>query len=133
MRNSDWSSDVCSSDLAGDKALAYWKTLKTDEGAAFDLEHHFHADDIEPMITYGTNPGMGMGITRHIPGAEEGGSKATYAKSLNYMGLRESEPMWGKKVDYVFIGSCTNGRIEAFRSLASIWKGSKKVENGIEW
>jgi 3-isopropylmalate/(R)-2-methylmalate dehydratase large subunit len=119
---------------AWEKALAYWKTLKTDEGAAFDLEYEYNAADIEPMITYGTNPGMGIGITQQIPGAAEaGGSKASYEKSLNYMGFHEEEQMLGKKVDYVFIGSCTNGRIEDFRAFASIVKGRKKAEHVTAW
>ena len=117
-----------------DKALAYWKTLKTDEGAGFDLEYDFNASDIEPMITYGTNPGMGIGITKHIPVAQgAAGSKASYEKSLGYMGFHEDEAMLGKKVDYVFIGSCTNGRIEDFRAFASIIKGRKKAEHVTAW
>jgi 3-isopropylmalate/(R)-2-methylmalate dehydratase large subunit len=121
-------------EAAWDTALAYWKTLKTDEGAAFDLEYNYDAADIEPMITYGTNPGMGMGITRHIPAAAEaGGSKASYEKSLEYMGFHEEDGMLGKKVDYVFIGSCTNGRIEDFRAFASIVKGRKKAEHITAW
>ncbi|HWI91752.1 MAG TPA: 3-isopropylmalate dehydratase large subunit [Flavisolibacter sp.] len=119
---------------AWDKTLAYWKTLKTDEGAAFDKEYNFDAKDIEPMITYGTNPGMGIGITKKIPLAEEvGGGKSTYEKSLDYMGFHEGEEMVGKKVDYVFIGSCTNGRIEDFRAFASIVKGRKKADNITAW
>jgi len=117
-----------------DKALAYWKTLKTDDGAGFDLEYDFNASDIEPMITYGTNPGMGIGITKHIPVAKgTGGNKASYEKSLGYMGFHEDDAMLGKKVDYVFIGSCTNGRIEDFRAFASIIKGRKKAEHVIAW
>ena len=119
---------------AWDKALAYWKTLKTDNGASFDKEYNFDASDIEPMITYGTNPGMGIGITKKIPLAEEvGGGKSTYEKSLDYMGFHEGESMVGKKVDYVFIGSCTNGRIEDFRAFASIIKGHKKADNITAW
>ena len=119
---------------AWEKALAYWKTLKTDEGVVFDKEYHFDAADIEPMITYGTNPGMGIGISKKIPLAEEvGGGKSTYEKSLDYMGFHEGEPMVGKKVDYVFIGSCTNGRIEDFRAFASIVKGRKKADNITAW
>jgi 3-isopropylmalate/(R)-2-methylmalate dehydratase large subunit len=116
------------------KALAYWKTLKTDEGATFDVEHNYNASDIEPMITYGTNPGMGMGITHHIPvGEEKGSGKASYEKSLDYMGFHKEDEMLGKKVDYVFIGSCTNGRIEDFRAFASIVKGRKKADNVTVW
>jgi 3-isopropylmalate/(R)-2-methylmalate dehydratase large subunit len=119
---------------AWDKALAYWKTLKTDEGAKFDKEYEYKAADIEPMITYGTNPGMGIGITKHIPTATEvGGSKASYDKSLNYMGFHEEESMLGKKIDYVFIGSCTNGRIEDFRAFASVIKGRKKADHVTAW
>ena len=119
---------------AWEKALAYWKTLKTDEGATFDMEYHYDAAGIEPMITYGTNPGMGIGITQKIPvnsGVKDG--KASYEKSLQYMGFAEGEEMLGKKVDYVFIGSCTNGRIEDFRAFASIVKGRKKAENVTAW
>ncbi len=112
---------------AWDKAKAYWDTLHTDEGARFDKEYHFDASEIEPMITYGTNPGMGMGITNGIPTAEavEGG-EATYKKSLAYMGYNEGEDMIGKPIDFVFLGSCTNGRIEDFRAFAEIIKGRKK-------
>ncbi|GGC10965.1 3-isopropylmalate dehydratase large subunit [Dyadobacter sediminis] len=117
-----------------DKALAYWKTLKTDEDAVFDKEYTFDAADIEPMITYGTNPGMGQGISRAIPTSDQvEGGKATYDKSLNYMGFHENESMLGKKIDYVFIGSCTNGRIEDFRAFASIVKGRKKADNVTAW
>jgi 3-isopropylmalate/(R)-2-methylmalate dehydratase large subunit len=86
------------------------------------------------MITYGTNPGMGMGISQDIPSADavEGGA-ATYAKSLNYMGFGEGDAMIGKSIDFVFVGSCTNGRIEDFRAFASIVKGRKKAENVTAW
>ena len=119
---------------AWEKALAYWKTLKTDEGATFDIEYNYNAADIEPMITYGTNPGMGMGISKHIPRAADlEGGVASYEKSLAYMGFEEDELMIGKQVDYVFVGSCTNGRIEDFRAFASIVKGRKKADNITAW
>lgn len=117
-----------------EQAVAYWKTLKTDEGATFDLEYNFNAADIEPMITYGTNPGLGTGISKHIPqAAEVKDGEASYKKSLNYMGFAEGEAIIGKKVDYVFLGSCTNGRIEDFRAFASIVKGRKKADNITAW
>ena len=120
---------------AWDKALAYWKTLKSDDDAVFDKEVRFEAADIEPMITYGTNPGMGMGITQHIP-TMEGMSEAaqvSFKKSMEYMGVQPGEFLLGKKIDYVFLGACTNGRIEDFRAFASIVKGRKKAENVIAW
>ena len=120
---------------AWDKALAYWKTLKSDDDAVFDKEVRFEAADIEPMITYGTNPGMGMGITQHIP-TMEGMSEAaqvSFKKSMDYMGFHPGESLLGKKIDYVFLGACTNGRIEDFRAFASIVKGRKKAENVIAW
>ncbi|MHB1108377.1 MAG: 3-isopropylmalate dehydratase large subunit [Lutibacter sp.] len=117
-----------------DKAMDYWKTLKSDEDAVFDEEINFLASDIEPMITYGTNPGMGTSISSYIPKAEsvEGGV-ASYRKSLDYMGFSEGDKMIGKKVDFVFLGSCTNGRIEDFRAFASIVKGRKKADNITAW
>lgn len=116
------------------KQLAYWKTLKTDAGATFDKEYTYNASDIEPMITFGTNPGMGIGISQLIPRAKDlNGGATTYEKSLNYMGFAEEEKMIGKKVDYVFIGSCTNGRIEDFRDFASIIKGRKKADHVTAW
>lgn len=119
---------------AWDEALAYWKTLKSDAGARFDKEYHFDGSAIEPMITYGTNPGMGIGISATIPTASDaGGGKSSYDKALDYMGFHEKEPMLGKPVDYVFIGSCTNGRIEDFRAFASIVKGRKKAEHVTAW
>ena len=120
---------------AWDKALAYWKTLKSDDDAVFDKEVRFEAADIEPMITYGTNPGMGIGITQHIP-TMEGMSEAaqvSFKKSMEYMGFQPGEFLLGKKIDYVFLGACTNGRIEDFRAFASIVKGRKKAENVIAW
>ena len=119
---------------AWDKALSYWKTLKTDADAIFDLELNFDASEIEPQITYGTNPGLGIGITKNIPlstAVKDGG--ASYKKSLEYMGFAENEKIIGKKVDYVFLGSCTNGRIEDFRAFASIVKGRKKADNITAW
>lgn len=118
-----------------DKAVAYWKTLKTDEGASFDEDIVLQAKDIEPMITYGTNPGMGMGITGRIPAMEsvpETG-RISYAKSLEYMGFKAGESLIGKKVDYVFLGSCTNGRIEDFRDFAALVKGKKKADGLVAW
>jgi 3-isopropylmalate/(R)-2-methylmalate dehydratase large subunit len=120
---------------AWDKAVAYWKTLKTDEGAVFDKEYAFDAADIEPMITYGTNPGMGIKIKGNIPTTEgmEGSNKISYLKSLEYMGFAPGEPIKGKKVDYVFVGSCTNGRIEDIRSVAAFVKGKHKADNITAW
>ena len=117
---------------AWDKALAYWKTLKSAEDAVFDKEVRFDAADIEPMIT---NPGMGMGITQHIPAIEGMGeaAKASFMKSMEYMGFRPGEPLLGKKIDYVFLGACTNGRIEDFRAFASIVKGRKKAADVVAW
>jgi 3-isopropylmalate/(R)-2-methylmalate dehydratase large subunit len=121
-------------DAEWDKAMSYWKTLPTEDGAEFDMEVTFDAANIEPMITYGTNPGMGIGISNGIPMAEsvEGGV-ATYKKSLQYMDFSEGDSMMGKKIDYVFLGSCTNGRIEDFRAFASIIKGRKKADNVTAW
>jgi len=117
-----------------DKAMKYWETLHTDEGAIFDKELVFDGSEIDPMITFGTNPGMGMSITKVIPTAAsvEGGA-ATYKKSLDYMGYSEGESMIGKPIDFVFIGSCTNGRIEDFRAFASIVKGKERAENVTAW
>lgn len=117
-----------------EKAMNYWKTLHTDENAVFDKEYHFEAKNIEPMVTYGTNPGMGIGITSNIPKAEDvEGAADTFEKSLDYMGYEQGQAMLGKKIDYVFIGSCTNGRIEDFRAFASVVKGRKKAPNVTAW
>ena len=118
-----------------DKAVAYWKTLKSGEDAVFDKELTFDAEDIEPRITYGTNPGMGIGITQPIPQtAEEAKSpEAGFEKALNYMGFKAGERLLGKQIDYVFLGACTNGRIEDFRAFASIAKGRKKADNVVAW
>ncbi|EPT32971.1 3-isopropylmalate dehydratase large subunit [Phocaeicola abscessus] len=113
-----------------DKAVAYWKTLKSTEDAIFDKEVIFRAEDIQPMITYGTNPGMGIGITDAIP---TDNTSASFAKSLNYMGFKPGEKLLGKKIDYVFLGACTNGRIEDFRIFASMVKGKKKAADVVAW
>ena len=118
-----------------DKAVAYWKTLKSDDDAIYDREITFSAADIEPRITYGTNPGMGIGITENIPtlDAITIAGRASFLKSLGYMGFEPGESLLGKKVDYVFLGACTNGRIEDFRAFASIVKGKKKAANVTAW
>lgn len=118
-----------------DDAVAYWRTLRSDDDAVFDKEVRFDAADIEPMITYGTNPGMGIGISSSIP-TEEGmqeAEKVSFEKSLLYMGFQAGESLLGKPVDYIFLGACTNGRIEDFRAFASIVKGKKKAANIIAW
>ncbi len=108
-----------------DRKVAYWKTLKTDDDAVFDLEYHFNAEDIQPMITYGTNPGMGISIFDEVPAA----ANESESKALQYMGLESGQKMSAIPINYVFIGSCTNARIEDFRSAASYIKGRKKAEN----
>ncbi|PIZ62826.1 3-isopropylmalate dehydratase large subunit [Candidatus Roizmanbacteria bacterium CG_4_10_14_0_2_um_filter_39_13] len=119
----------------GDKwneAVAYWKTLPTDEGAEYDRVEMFDASEIEPMITYGTNPGMGVSINKPIPSVrdcESDSDKKQLMKSLKYMGLTEGQKLIGQKVDYVFFGSCTNSRIEDFWEAAKILKGRKKAKN----
>ncbi len=117
------------------KAVTYWKSLVTDEDAVFDSEFHFNADVIEPMITYGTNPGMGTGITQSIPSGEEltGSDRTTFIKSLEYMGYKAGEKLLGKPVDYVFVGSCTNGRIEDLRAFTAFVKGKRKAGNITAW
>ena len=118
-----------------DKAVEYWKTLKSGDDAVFDKELHFDAADIEPRITYGTNPGMGIGITESIPNLDEieDAGKASFMKALNYMGFEPGQKLIGHKVDYVFLGACTNGRIEDFRAFASLVKGKKKADNITAW
>jgi 3-isopropylmalate/(R)-2-methylmalate dehydratase large subunit len=118
-----------------DKALAYWKTLKSDADAVFDTEYVYDAADIEPMITFGTNPGMGIGISKNVPNSAKltGNDKLTYEKSLKYMGYDQGDKMVGKQIDYVFVGSCTNGRIEDFRAFAQFVKGKHKADNVTAW
>ena len=116
------------------KAIEYWDTLRTDKGAEFDKQYIFDAQEIEPMITYGTNPGMGIQITDRIPLTKEVGDKPqTYKKALTYMGFEEGQRLIGKKIDYVFVGSCTNGRIEDFRAFANAVKGKTKSDHIIAW
>lgn len=118
-----------------EKKLASWKTLKSDNDAVFDKEYTFDAADIEPMITYGTNPGMGTGITHKIPTLDtiEESAKKSFTKSMNYMNFEPGTPMIGKKVNYVFVGSCTNGRIEDLRAFAGFVKGKKKADDLVAW
>ena len=112
---------------AWERAVNYWKTLKSEADAVFDKELSFDAADIEPRITYGTNPGMGIGITENIP-VRQGESKP-----LAYMGFKAGEALLGKKIDYVFLGACTNGRIEDFRAFAGIVKGRRKADHVVAW
>lgn len=115
------------------EAVDYWKSLPTDEGAKYDKEYVFDAADIEPMITYGTNPGMGIGISENIPEKAVGGSVNEMSKALNYMGLQQRQALKGKKIDYVFIGSCTNSRIEDLRLVAEFVKGKRKANDVNVW
>lgn len=108
-----------------EEKLEYWKTLKSDEGAVFDAEFAFDASDIYPMVTYGTNPGMGISISQNIPDPQNDSEE----KALKYMGLKAGQALSDIKVNYVFIGSCTNARIEDFRSAASYIKGKRKSEH----
>ncbi|HWK03880.1 MAG TPA: 3-isopropylmalate dehydratase large subunit [Puia sp.] len=118
-----------------DKKLAQWKQLYSDEGARFDKEINIDAATIAPMITYGTNPGMGISVTGIVPAESsiEEKERLSYHKSLDYMGLQAGAPIKGRKVDYVFIGSCTNSRIEDLRLVASFVKGRKKADNVEVW
>ena len=109
-----------------DKAIEYWKTLKTDDDAVFDKEYRFDAADIAPMITYGTNPGMGMAVDAQIPAEAD-------PKALEYMGFKAGEKLLGKPVDYVFVGSCTNGRIEDLRRFAKLVEGRRKAQGVTAW
>ncbi len=116
-----------------DKAVEYWKTLYTDEGAEFDKKYHFEAEDIEPMVTYGTNPGMGIKITDSIPAPDASVGIQSYEKALKYMDFEKGNSLIGKKVNYVFIGSCTNSRIEDLRLVADFVKGKSKADNVNVW
>jgi 3-isopropylmalate/(R)-2-methylmalate dehydratase large subunit len=118
-----------------DVALNKWKTLYSDEDAQFDEVLVFDAADIEPMITYGTNPGMGMGISQHIPATSSQAlsEQPSFAKALNYMGVEADTELLGKQIDYVFIGSCTNSRIEDLRQVAEFVYGRQKSPDVIAW
>jgi 3-isopropylmalate/(R)-2-methylmalate dehydratase large subunit len=121
---------------AFDKHVEQWKQLKTDEDASYDKVLSYDAADIAPMITYGTNPGMGIRVTDRIPTVEELkeiSEQTSFKKSLDYMGLEPGSQLLGKSVDYVFIGSCTNARIEDLRLVASVVKGKKKASNVEVW
>jgi 3-isopropylmalate/(R)-2-methylmalate dehydratase large subunit len=120
---------------AFEKAVAKWRMLKTDADAVFDKEITYDAADIEPMITYGTNPGMGTKVNSKVPAESEieSSNLKTFAKALNYMGFNAGDQIEGKEVDYVFVGSCTNGRIEDLRAVANFVKGRKKADNITAW
>ncbi len=116
-------------DEAFDKKVAYWETLPTDDGAVFDKEYTFDAENIEPMVTYGTNPGMGIKVTDTIPTVNDD----SFEKSLQYMNFKKGESLINKPINYVFIGSCTNSRIEDFRVAANYIKGKQKANNVTAW
>jgi 3-isopropylmalate/(R)-2-methylmalate dehydratase large subunit len=120
---------------AWDKAVAYWKTLKSGDDAVFDKELSFNAADIEPRVTYGTNPGMGIGITETVPANAQQANvpEAGFEKALNYMQFEAGQKLLGTKVDYVFLGACTNGRIEDFRAFAHLVSGRRKSPDVVAW
>lgn len=120
---------------AFDKAVQEWESLKTDDDAVFDKELTFDAADIQPMITYGTNPGMGTSISGSIPEETEiePSGRNSFKKSLAYMGFNPGTPLEGMPVDFVFVGSCTNGRIEDLRTFSEFVKGRKKADNITAW
>lgn len=115
---------------AWEKAVAHWKSLTSDEDAIYDRVESFDAADIEPMITYGTNPGMGIKVSDKLP---EEGSVPDLTKALAYMGLQGKDSLLGQPIDYVFIGSCTNSRIEDLREVASFVKDKKKAKGVNVW
>ena len=117
-KNKDW-----------DKAMTYWSNLYSDKYAEFDKEFIFDGTKINPMITFGTNPGMGIGIHEKIPHE----ISSSYQKAIEYMGFQAGEKMLGKKIDYAFLGSCTNGRLEDFEDFAQIVNGNKKSPNVTAW
>ena len=118
-----------------ERAVAYWRTLKSTTDAVFDKELTFDAVHIEPRITYGTNPGMGIGITGHVPLLNEIAPTAqvSFLKSLEYMGFNPGEHLLGHPIDYIFLGACTNGRIEDFRAFTSLVKGRRKAPGVTAW
>lgn len=119
---------------AWERAIDYWRTLQTDEDATFDREMTLNASALEPMVTYGTNPGQGVGVTGQVPKAnelEDPAERRSLQNALAYMGLTEGQPIEGQRVDVVFIGSCTNSRIEDLRAAAAIVKG-KRVSDHVE-
>ena len=119
---------------AWERAIDYWRTLQTDEDATFDREMTLNASALEPMVTYGTNPGQGVGVTGQVPKAnelEDPAERRSLQNALAYMGLTEGQPIEGQRVDVVFIGSCTNSRIEDLRAAAALVKG-KRVSDHVE-
>ncbi|MCS7004540.1 MAG: 3-isopropylmalate dehydratase large subunit [Cytophagales bacterium] len=119
---------------AWEKAVDEWRQLRSDPDAQWDKVLTFRAEEIEPMITYGTNPGMGMGISQAIPENEVvPTSQESFDKALRYMGFQKGEKLLGKPIDYVFIGSCTNARIEDLRMVAHFVKGKKKAPHVNVW
>lgn len=120
---------------AWDEAVEQWKQLKSEPDAVFDKEVTYRAEDIEPRITYGTNPGAGIAIGGHVPTMEEmpEQERGQLQSQLDYMQFSPGETLLGKPVDYVFLGACTNGRIEDFRAFASVVKGRKKADNVVAW
>ena len=108
------------------EAVKYWDSLLSDEDAVFDQEYHYEAEEIGPMVTYGTNPGMGIMIDEFIP---EKGSSPSFDKSLQYMGFSKGQSLAGHEIQNVFIGSCTNSRIEDLRKVAAFIQGKQKAEN----
>lgn len=109
--------------------LDYWKSLASDKDARFDKEYHFNAKDIDPMITFGTNPGMGISVNKNIPSIDDD----SFEKSLKYMDFKKGESLIHKPINYVFVGSCTNSRIEDFRVVADFVQGKQKAENVTAW
>ena len=118
-----------------DKKIDEWKALFSDEDAIFDKEFNFDAEEIEPMITYGTNPGMAMSVNDHVPLKEviDEKDRLSFVKAMDYMGISPGAPIKGQKIDYVFIGSCTNSRIEDLRLVAEFVKGKQKAEDVEVW
>jgi 3-isopropylmalate/(R)-2-methylmalate dehydratase large subunit len=118
---------------AWDAAVAGWRSLRTDPGAAYDASVTISASELEPMVTYGTNPGMGIGVTGRVPSPDELGDAAhgrALEKALAYMDLRPGQPIAGQRLDVVFIGSCTNSRITDLRQAAAIMSG-RQVADGL--